>query len=70
MVCLLVCLSVSLSVTIVSPAKTAELIEMPFVMWTRMGPLHIKKGISISSAFLQGSRSSQIDRQTTLFRLL
>jgi len=25
------------SVTLVSPAKTAELIEMPFGLWTRMG---------------------------------
>jgi len=25
-------------VTIVSPAKTAEPIEMPFGMWTRVGP--------------------------------
>jgi len=34
-----VCLSVGLSVTIVSPAaKTAEPIEMPFGKWTRVGP--------------------------------
>jgi len=33
-----VCWSVCLSVTIVSPAKTAELIEMPFGMWTRVSP--------------------------------
>ena len=31
-------LSVCRSVTIVSPAKTAEPIEMPFSLWTRMGP--------------------------------
>ena len=30
-------LSVSLSITIVSPANTTELIEMPFGMWTRVG---------------------------------
>jgi len=30
--------SVSLSVTLVSPAKTAELIEMPFGLSTRVGP--------------------------------
>ena len=30
-------LSVCLSVTIVSPAKTAEPIEMPFGVWTRVG---------------------------------
>ena len=28
----------ALSVTIVSPAKTAEPIEMPFWLWTRVGP--------------------------------
>jgi len=32
-----VCLSVCLSVTIVSPAKTAEPIEMPFGIWIRVG---------------------------------
>jgi len=32
-----VCLSVCLSVTIVSPAKTAQLLETPFGMWTRVG---------------------------------
>ena len=32
-----VCRSVCQSVTIVSPAKTAEPIEMPFGMWTHMG---------------------------------
>ena len=30
--------SVSLSVTIVSPAKMAELIEILFGLWTREGP--------------------------------
>jgi len=30
--------SVGLSVTVVSPAKTAEPIEMPFGIWTRVGP--------------------------------
>jgi len=32
------CLSVGLSVTLVSPAKTAEPIEMPFGLWTLVGP--------------------------------
>ena len=31
-----VCLSVAWSVATVSPAKTAELIEMPFGVWTRL----------------------------------
>jgi len=35
-VCL--CLSIGLSVTLVSPAKTAESIEMPFELRTRVGP--------------------------------
>jgi len=30
--------SVCRSVTLVSPAKTAEPIEMPFGLWTQMGP--------------------------------
>jgi len=30
--------SVGRSVTIVSPAKTAEPIGMPFEIWTRVGP--------------------------------
>ena len=32
-----VCLSVCLSVTVVSPAKTTEPMEMPFGLWTRVG---------------------------------
>jgi len=33
-----VCLSAYLLVTTVSPAKTAEPIEMPSGMWTQVGP--------------------------------
>jgi len=33
-------LSVCLSVTIVSPTNTAEPIEMPFGLWTRVGPIN------------------------------
>jgi len=33
-----VCLSVGRSVTIVSSAKTAEPTEMPFGLWTQVGP--------------------------------
>ena len=33
----MVCRLVGLSVTIMSPAKTDELIEMPFGLWTRVG---------------------------------
>ena len=32
-----VCLSVCRSITLVSPAKTAALIEMPFGLWARIG---------------------------------
>jgi len=31
-------LSVCLSVTVMSPVKTAESIDMPFGIWTRVGP--------------------------------
>ena len=34
----MVCLSVGLSITLVSPAKTAEAIEMPFGLRTWVGP--------------------------------
>jgi len=37
LVCLSACLSFGRSITIVSPAKTAEPIEMPFVLWTQVG---------------------------------
>jgi len=43
-----VCLSVGLSVMIVSPAKTAEPIEMPFGMWTWVDSRnHILDGVQI-----------------------
>jgi len=42
-----VCLSVCLSVTLVSPAKTAEPIEMPFGLRTWVGPRdHVLDGSS------------------------
>jgi len=41
----IVCWSVSLSGTLVSPAKTAEPIEMPFGFWTWVGPVsHVLDG--------------------------
>jgi len=33
-----VCLSICLSVVIVNPAKTADSIEIPFGLWTGVGP--------------------------------
>jgi len=41
--------SVDLSVTLVSLAKTAEPIEMPFGLWAWMGPSnHVSNGVQIS----------------------
>ena len=43
-----VCLSVCLTVTIVSSAITAEPIEMPFDVWTRVGPSkHVLDGVQL-----------------------
>jgi len=36
------------SVTVMSPAKTAEPIEMPFGLWTRVGPRNCVRWGSIS----------------------
>jgi len=42
-------LSVGLSVTIYKPCKTAEPIEIPIGLWTRVGPRnHVLDGRSIS----------------------
>ena len=46
-----VCRSVSISFTLVSPAKTAGPIEMPFGLWTRVGPQkHVLDGAQIPHA--------------------
>jgi len=43
-----VCLSVCLSITIVSCTKTAEPIKMPFGLWTQVGPRkHVLDGILV-----------------------
>ena len=40
------------SVTLVSPAKTAELIEMSFGMWTRLRPRkHVLDGVYIGATW-------------------
>ena len=45
----MVCLSVGLSVTVVSPAKTIKLMEMPFGFRTPVGPRnHVLGGGSTS----------------------
>ena len=50
MVCRSFGLSVGRSVTIVSAAKTAEPIEMPFGTWTRVGPRkHVLDGVHIGA---------------------
>jgi len=53
-----VCLSVGLSVTIVSPTKTAERIEMPFGLWAWVGPgNHVLDGgpdLPCESSILRG----------------
>ena len=48
-VCRFVCalVSVCLLGTTVSPAKTAEPIEMPFGMWTRWEPRRRRRGLSL-----------------------
>jgi len=46
-----VCPSVGISFTLVSPAKTAGPIEMPFGLWTRVGPKkHVLDGAQIPHA--------------------
>jgi len=42
-----VCRSVGLSVTTVSPEKTAEPSEIPFGMWALLGPNHALDGVQI-----------------------
>ena len=40
---------VGLSVTVVSPTKMAEPIEMPFRVWTRVDPMnHVLDGVQIA----------------------
>jgi len=47
-----VCLSVCLSVTIVSLAETAEPFDIPFGMWTRVGPRnHVLDGMHIDATW-------------------
>jgi len=42
---------VCLSVTVVSPAKTAELIEISFGLWAAIGPRnHVLDGVQIPCA--------------------
>ena len=75
-VCLSVGLSVSLSlslaiVSIVSPAKTAEPIEVPFGMWTPVGPRnHVLDGGPDplwEGAILKGRRRSLYSIGTTVY---
>ena len=53
-----VCRSACLSVTQVSPAKTAEPIEMPFGLRTRVGPgNHVLDGVQMGRGNFPGGRS-------------
>ena len=56
--------SVGLFVTLVSPAKTAELIEMPFGLRTRVGPgNHVLHGVQIppwEGAILRGGNERPV----------
>jgi len=60
----MVCLSVGRPITIVSPAKTAEPIEMSFGKWTRVGPMnYVLYGGSDSlceCAILRGERGAPL----------
>ena len=48
--CSVSCVSVCLLVTTVSPTKTAEPIEVPFAIWTQLGPgSHVLGGLPGSS---------------------
>ena len=72
-----VCLSVCLSVTLVSPAKTAELIKMPFGLWTQMGPKnrvldgnpHTMKHVAMATTFwlLMGYNFGCVTASGTIF---
>jgi len=53
-VCLSVCQSICLSVTLVCPARMAEPIEMPFGLWTRLGP----GNLVLEGAILRGKGAS------------
>jgi len=45
--------SVCRSVTIVNLAQTAELIEISFGIWTRVGPrIHVLDGVHIGATYL------------------
>jgi len=58
-----ICLTVSQSVTLVSPAKTVEATELPFGLMTRVGPRnrvggYIGSRSSVGRAILRGKRSN------------
>jgi len=62
--------SVGLSVTVVSPAKTAELIEMPFGLWAWVGSTnHALDGVQISlweEVILRGKGRPIVKHRDTL----
>ena len=62
-----VCWSACLSVTTASPVKTAEQIEMPFSMWTRVGPRNYALDPPGEGALLKGCRRDFPACRGTLF---
>jgi len=60
-----VCLIVGLSLTLVSPPRTAEPIGMPFGLWTWVGPgNHVLDGVQIppwEEAILRGKGASHCE---------
>jgi len=68
-VCPSVFLSLCQSVTLVSPAKTAETIKLPFVFRTRVGPtnhvLHEVQMPTWEGAILRGNRQTIVNYRDT-----
>ena len=70
----MVCLSVGLSVTLLSPAKTAEPIKMPFGLRTWLGPRdHVLDGVQIqpwqgASLFFWGGNGRPIVKYRDILR--
>jgi len=58
--------SVCLSVTLVSPVQTAEPIEMPFDLRTRMGPMNLRSTSPWEGAILRGKGRPIVKYRDTL----
>jgi len=68
-VCLSVCLTLCQSVTLVSLAKTAETIKLPFGFRTRVGPMtHVMHEVQMPTwegAILRGNRQTIVNNRDT-----